>query len=69
MEQERVAREFQRTVIPKLFALALTIEAVLEITRPESVRNRLAAVVGDLDDVLREVRGTVFGRPLDQGET
>jgi len=60
-DRERVGREFQATVIPRLFSLVLTIEAILEITKPEAVRKRLASAVIELDDVLRQLRETVFG--------
>jgi len=62
-DRERSAREIQRTVIPKLFSLALTIEAMLEIAKPAAVRDRLASTVAELDDVLRQVRNSVVGQP------
>lgn len=60
-DRKRVGREFQATVIPRLFSLVLTIEAILEITKPDAVRKRLASAVTELDDVLRQVREAVFG--------
>jgi len=60
-DRERVGREFQRTVIPKLFSLVLTIEAIVGITKPEGVQKRLASAVTELDEVLRQLRDTVFG--------
>lgn len=58
-ERERIARDLHDTVIQRLFATGMTLQAA-EGSDPEKLRQRVQTVVDDLDSVIREIRGTIF---------
>lgn len=61
---ERIARELHDTVIQRLFATGLRLEAAIQLASP-SVADRLHEVVTDLNSVVDEIRGTIFGLQRD----
>ncbi len=59
-DRERIARDLHDTVIQRLFADGLTIQALLpKVT--DDVAQRLQTVLDDHDDAIREIRTTIFG--------
>jgi two-component system, NarL family, sensor histidine kinase DevS len=69
-DRERIARDLHDTVIQRLFADGLTLQAILPRV-PEAVRGRLQEVIDDHDDAIREIRTAIFGlgrtRPGESG--
>lgn len=57
-DRERIARELHDTVIQRLFATGMRLQAMTS-DAPEA-RDRIEAVVDELDGVIREVRSTIF---------
>jgi signal transduction histidine kinase len=59
-DRERIARELHDTVIQRLFATGLALQATVRLVdRPEVVK-RLASLVEDLDVTVRHIRSTIF---------
>jgi PAS domain S-box-containing protein len=59
-DHERIARDLHDTVIQRLFASGLTLQAVA--TRlPDDVRSRLLDIIDDHDRIIREIRTAIFG--------
>ena len=59
-DRERIARDLHDTVIQRLFADGLTLQAILPRV-PEEVRGRMQEVIDDHDDAIREIRTSIFG--------
>lgn len=59
-ERERVARDLHDTVIQRLFATGLSVEAAAGLVTDAGVRRRLEEAVAALDDTIRQVRTTIF---------
>ena len=67
-EHERIARDLHDTVIQRLFGLGMRLQAA-ERMADEQVAERIRSTVDAIDDVIREIRETIFdlNRP-DGGE-
>jgi signal transduction histidine kinase len=61
-EDERIARDLHDTVIQELFALGMSLQALGSSTTGV-VGDRLSAAVESLDDVIRQIRNTIFRLP------
>ena len=59
-DRERIARDLHDTVIQRLFAIGLSLQATLRIVSDPSVSDRLISAVDDLDVTVREVRAAIF---------
>ena len=59
-DQERIARDLHDTVIQRLFATGLSLQAVSRLTT-EPATSRLMAAVDDLDTTIRQIRTVIFG--------
>ncbi len=59
-DRERIARDLHDTVIQRLFATGLTLQAVASGVSDPAVAGRVARAVDDLDQVVRDIRGTIF---------
>ena len=58
-ERERIARDLHDTVIQRLFALGMFLQG-LERIADGLVAERIGHVVGSIDQVIREIRETIF---------
>jgi PAS domain S-box-containing protein len=59
VEHERIARDLHDTVIQRLFALGMKLQAT-ERLAPEPVAERIRDSVDSIDDVIRDIRETIF---------
>ncbi len=58
-DRERMARDLHDTVIQRLFATGLGLQALTHLAAPE-VADRIQDAVDDLDGTIREIRGVIF---------
>ncbi len=58
-ERERIARDLHDTVIQELFAAGMTLEAIAATIDPPSTGDRVRDVIGQLDDVIRQIRNSI----------
>lgn len=58
-ERERIARDLHDTVIQRLFAVGLSLQATL--TRGDPAPERIHRAIDDIDDTIRDLRSTIFG--------
>ncbi len=58
-EQERIARDLHDTVIQRLFALGMGLQGVQRLA-DERIAERIRSAVEAIDDVIREIRETIF---------
>jgi len=66
-DRERIARDLHDTVIQRLFASGLALQAA-EALPPDRLRARVEDVVGDIDTTIRELRVAIFGLRRDATE-
>jgi PAS domain S-box-containing protein len=59
-DRERIACDLHDIVIQKLFAAGMTLQGVWSRTTDADQAHRLAGVVDDLDDTIREIRSVIF---------
>ena len=59
-DRERIARDLHDTVIQRLFATGLGLQAVTRITTRPEVASRVQQAVDDLDATIRDIRGVIF---------
>lgn len=60
-ERDRIARDLHDTVIQRLFAVGLSLQAALHTDDSGRVRERLHSAIDELDVTVREVRTVIFG--------
>ena len=59
-DRERIAADLHDTVIQRLFATGLSLQATIKaIANPEAAQ-RVESAVTDLDDTIRQIRSTIF---------
>lgn len=59
-DRHRIARDLHDHVIQRIFATALSLEAVTERTADTTVRGALGRAVEDLDETIRRIRASIF---------
>ena len=59
-DRERIARDLHDTVIQRLFAIGLSLQATLRLVTDRAVSQRLISAVDDLDTTVRDVRSAIF---------
>jgi signal transduction histidine kinase len=59
-DRERIARDLHDTVIQRLFAVGLGLQATMRLVSDPAVTDRLTAAVDDLDRTVRDVRAAIF---------
>jgi signal transduction histidine kinase len=60
-DRDRIAAGLQDEVIQRIFAAGLAMQSAASLSTQPGVRKRVEAATGDLDQVLRLLRDTVFG--------
>jgi signal transduction histidine kinase len=60
-DRDRIAASLQDEVIQRIFAAGLGLQSAASLSTQPGVRQRVEAAAGDLDQVLRLLRDTVFG--------
>ena len=59
-DRERIARDLHDTVIQRLFAAGMTLQAASAHADPE-VEGRVSGVIDELDQTIRDIRQAIFG--------
>jgi signal transduction histidine kinase len=59
-DRDRIARDLHDLVIQRLFATGLQLQGVRSQVMSPAVAERLDGAVTELDDTIREIRGTIF---------
>ncbi|MGE2727988.1 GAF domain-containing protein [Mycolicibacterium vaccae] len=59
-DRDRIARDLHDHVIQRLFAVGLSLQGTVARARSDEVRDRLSGCVDDLQDVIQEIRTTIF---------
>ncbi len=59
-ERERIARDLHDTVIQRLFGVGLQLQSIVPLVSTEGIGQRIVDAVGELDEVIRQVRTTIF---------
>ena len=60
-DRDRIAANLQDKVIQPIFSAGLTLQGAAALAADPEVSQRIAASVGELDEVLRALRETIFG--------
>jgi len=68
-DRERIARDLHDLVIQRIFAAGLSLEATAAMLEPGPNRERVAGVIGELDDTISELRTTIFALQQKSGAT
>lgn len=67
-DRERIARDLHDKVIQRLFAVGMALQAAVPAP-PEELVSRVEAAVDELDDIVKDIRATIFDlevRPADR---
>ena len=59
-DRERIARDLHDTVIQRLFAVGLSLQATLRFVADPTAVTRITAAIDDLDTTVRDVRSAIF---------
>ncbi|HET9443054.1 MAG TPA: PAS domain S-box protein, partial [Acidimicrobiales bacterium] len=59
-DRERIARDLHDLVIQRLFAAGMRLQGVVRLSHDVEVGDRVASVVEELDETIREIRATIF---------
>jgi PAS domain S-box-containing protein len=59
-ERERIARDLHDTVIQRLFAIGLSLQAALTKTTDEKMIGRVDTAIAEIDGTIRDVRTAIF---------
>lgn len=65
-DRERIARDLHDTVIQRLFATGLSLQASARLASDPTLHDRIQVAVDDLDATVREIRGVIFGLHADR---
>ncbi len=68
-DRERIARDLHDTVIQRLFAAGMGLQALSSFTDQPKVTNGLQGVIDELDTTIRELRSTIFQLTMRDRET
>ncbi len=60
-DRQRIARDLHDTVIQRLFATGLSLQATARMIEQPTVVRRIDDAVDDLDQTIRQIRTTIFG--------
>jgi len=59
-DRERIARDLHDTVIQRLFAIGMSLQATVPLIADRRAVDRVLTVIDDLDATVRDVRATIF---------
>jgi PAS domain S-box-containing protein len=59
-ERERIARDIHDMVIQRIFAAGMTLQALDSIIENRTAKERIAGVIDDLDETIRQLRQSIF---------
>ncbi|WP_169810754.1 sensor histidine kinase [Nocardia beijingensis] len=59
-DRDRIARDLHDHVIQRLFAVGLSLQGTVPRTRVPEVRERITEAINDLQDVVQEIRTSIF---------
>lgn len=65
VERDRIAADLHDHVIQRLFGAGLSLQSVVGRLDAEHGRDRVLAVIADLDDTISQIRTTIFALRLD----
>jgi signal transduction histidine kinase len=65
-ERDRMARDLHDTVVQHLYAVGISLETMAQETEAEGIADRLAALVSDVGDAIRQVRSSIYELGLDE---
>ncbi|AVZ39888.1 MULTISPECIES: GAF domain-containing sensor histidine kinase [unclassified Dietzia] len=68
-ERERIARDLHDHVIQHIFAAGLSLQGTLQRTRSPDVRERLTRTIDTLQDIVQEIRTTIFDLHTEDTQT
>ena len=68
-DRERIARDLHDHVIQRIFAEGLTLQATLQRTRSPEIRERLTRSINNMQDIVQDVRTTIFDLQSEGSET
>ena len=60
-DHERIARDLHDTILQRMFATGLRLQAVAATVGDTKTAGAIDEVVADIDDTIRELRGVIFG--------
>lgn len=67
-DRERIGRDLHDTVIQRVFGTGLELQAVARRIEDPEAATKLDQIVDDLDDVIREIRTTIFALQDDRSD-
>jgi signal transduction histidine kinase len=68
--REQIARDLHDTVIQRLFATGMTLQAAAALPDRDEIADRAVNAVGQIDEAIRELREAIFGlHSYDPGES
>lgn len=59
-DRERIARDLHDHVIQRIFAAGMSLQGTLQRTQSPEVRGRLTETINNLQDIVQEIRTTIF---------
>jgi signal transduction histidine kinase len=59
-DRDRIARDLHDHVIQRVFAAGLSLQSVIPRVQDPDARRRIGAVIGQLDETVRDIRTTIF---------
>jgi signal transduction histidine kinase len=67
-DRERLARDLHDRVIQRIFGAGLMLQGMTGGVAPDELPERLSAVIGELDEGIRELRSTIFALEMGGNE-
>lgn len=68
-DRDRIARDLHDLVIQRLFAAGLSVQSLNRFTGDARALERIRAITGELDEVIRSLRDTIYFLKTSGGET
>jgi signal transduction histidine kinase len=65
-DRDRMARDLHDTVVQHLYAVGISLETMAKETEEEATADRLAVLVSDVGEAIRQVRSSIYELGLDE---